>query len=270
MDSENLRENIQVVRGRPILKDPLGFFQYKQGSRNFLTITDSADVWKDDLIISERFFATTVVCPYRASDMETHTSEMTCVKDILSQRMKYPGVKENPALEQIAKTWVVPGKLHLGPSMEDSLGLDNTALTVKFDSIFELLKTDTKLFQFLKVELSNGMERMMIYRLLDAGFRPSLLLVKWSEDLDTHLGTAYCAGHVMNCGYSLVAVEGSYALYVFSDQVLYDICSMKSPSSKNPMLQSILESVSETMKSVSAEPVPEAVPEAVPTNNSST
>jgi hypothetical protein len=48
----------------------------------------------------------------------------------------------------------------------------------------------------------------------------------------------------MNCGYSLIALNNSYALYFFNDQVLYDICSMKNVNLKNPIMESLLQSVS--------------------------
>jgi hypothetical protein len=87
-----------------------------------------------------------------------------------------------------------------------------------------------------------------LYKFLDNGFRPSIILVKWSHDLDDHIPTAHCAGHLMNSGYALASLENGYSLYVFTDQVLYDITSMKTLGLKNPIMESILQSVSENMQ----------------------
>ena len=102
-------------------------------------------------------------------------------------------------------------------------------------------------FDMLKIELPNGKERKLLYTFMDNGFRPNLVLVKWSNDLDDHIPTAQCAGHVINCGYSLVALENGYALYMTIGESLYDLCSMKELGHRNVILETILNSVSEQM-----------------------
>ena len=59
----SLANELQTIRGRPMLKDALGFFEYKQGNRIFLTITDTTSVWQDDLGLAERLFADMIVLP---------------------------------------------------------------------------------------------------------------------------------------------------------------------------------------------------------------
>ena len=90
--------------------------------------------------------------------------------------------------------------------------------------------------------MSDGVERQFIYKFLDSGFRPSIILVKWSNDLDEHYATAHCGGHLVNSGYSLLSLENGYALYIFSEQTLYDICSMKTIGMQNPIMASIVQS----------------------------
>lgn len=247
MDSISLKDMIQLVRDRPLPKELLSFFQYKQGNRVFLTLTDTTSVWRDDLAIGERLFADVLVCPVEVTPEIQQDLDTT--KDVLKQRMKYPGVKENPVLEQVAKTWILPTKLHLGPTVSTFLfsSTDET-LHSALAQHFESLTPGEQQIHLLKVELAGGLERSVLYKVLDEGFRPSLLLVKWSHDVDEHLPSAHCAGHLLNSGYACLAYENGYGLYMYNDQVLYDICSLKEPSLKNPIMESLFSTVNDFQK----------------------
>jgi len=235
----NISELTTTVNSMPFIKEPISFFQSSK-VRVFLTITNSPEVWQNDLTFSEKMLAETIVCPYTNS-IEEHSSAFDLTKTVLKERMKYPNVKETPSLEKIAKTWVMPGKLHLGPNAKQFLQEDEMCIHTQLGPLFTTLNTPHSI-QVLKVEVSDGQERQLLYKFLDSGFRPSLVLVKWSYDLDDHIPTANCAGHILNSGYSLFGLSNSYALYVFTEQTLYDLCSMKIISSKNPFLEAILES----------------------------
>ena len=231
------------VRNRPILKDPLNFFNFQSNTRIFLNITDSASVWQTDLVLAERLFADMIICPFQIDDTE-HTNTVQLTKDILKQRMKYPGVKENPDYEMIAKTWILPGKVHSGPTATSLLVPGEKAIYNSLESVFSSLLIKEPVIHLLKIEVSDGIERQFLYKFLDSGFRPSILLVKWSHDLDDHYATAHCGGHLINSGYSLLALENGYALYIFSEQTLYDVCSMKTIGVQNPIMTSIVQSCS--------------------------
>lgn len=241
----SLKDQFHVVRERPLPKEPLNFYQFKQGNRLFLTVCETPQVWQDDLVIGERLFADTVVIP--VGELSPHEEALTLVKDVLKQRMKYPGAKEDPKLEQLAKTWVLPTKLHLGPNTSAFLAPSEHSVQEALDTIVQTVNPDEGKVHFLKIEVSNGLERQLLFKILDNGFRPGLLMVKWSYDMDDHTATAHCAGHLVNSGYSLVALENGYALYMFTDQPLYDITSMKQIGLSNPMMDSILLTVSQNL-----------------------
>lgn len=244
MNTVVLKENIQIVRNRPLPKELLAFFEYKQGNRVFLSLAEDSTVWYDDLVIGERLFADTVICPLEKS--ETVQAQIDTVKDVLKQRMKYLGVKENSALEQVAKTWILPAKLHLGPAVSEFLfSSTEETLHSALEPVLDTITPGALQVHFLKIELSGGKERSIVYKFLDEGFRPSLLLVKWSHDVDEHLPTAHCVGHLLCSGYASLACENGYSLYMFNEQVLYDICSMKEPSMQNPIMKTLLETASE-------------------------
>ncbi len=244
-------KDIVLVHERPIPKDTIVFFKDKQGPRLFITITDDPSVWKRDLAINERFFSEMVICPFQTPLPEL-TSQITTVQEILKQRSKYPGVKDDPDTLMVSKTWVLPNKIRCGPSVLD-VGASS------FDSLFAPIFTELKMesvIHILKVELPNGMERRIVYTLLDSGFRPSLLLVKWSFDLDEHISTAHCAGHLFNTGYALMSYQNGYALYMYTDESLYDICSMKTVGLKNPILSELMNSFNETIQQSQSTPRP--------------
>jgi len=247
MDSTLLKDNVQLIRNRPLPKDPLAFFQYKQGNRIFLTLANTTATWRDDLAIGERLFADTIVCPVEVTPEFQQDIETT--KDVLKQRMKYPGVKEIPALEQVAKTWILPAKLHQGPSVSSFL-FSSTEQTLRavLSPLLETLTPGEHQIHLLKIELGGGQERPILYKLLDEGFRPSLVLVKWSHDVDEHIPSAHCAGHLLNSGYSCIAYENNYGLYMYNEQILYDICSLKEPSLKNPIMESLFATVNDFHK----------------------
>ncbi len=238
----NPADIIITVRDRPIPKDPLHFFNFKSSSRIFVNITDSTSVWQTDLILAERLFADMIICPFQIEDAK-QTAALQITKDILKQRMKYPGVKENPEHELIAKTWVLPSKVHSGPSASTFFEPGDKTIHTILEPVFETLKNTDNVIHLLKIEVTHGVERQFIYRFLDSGFRPSIILVKWSNDLDEDYATAHCGGHIVNSGYSLLALENGYALYIFSEQTLYDICSMKTIGMQNPIMASIVQSI---------------------------
>jgi hypothetical protein len=238
---------ITLVKGRPVPKDILQFYGMDSGAkRTMITITDSVKVWQEDLSICERLFGDIVVCPF-ASSFNMHKAEIEKTKDILKQRMKHSDVSGNTHLEGIAKTWILPQKLHLGIDANSFFQVMKDPIKTFMIPLFEQLQTDN-VIQFLKIEVPDGMERRLLYSFLDEGFRPSMILVKWSGDLDSDISVAHCAGHLLNSGYSLLHSENGYALYSFRDQPLYDICSVKDVGLENPFLKAILSSVGEQIK----------------------
>jgi hypothetical protein len=258
-----IAKEIVCVNERPIPKDTIVFFQNKQGPRVFVSITDDSSVWKKDLAITERFFSEMVVCPFLTLP-ETVDKEIETVKEILKLRAKYPGVKDDPDALMVSKTWVLPNKISLGPGANQflqpnpNLGLQkNCQHTIHdtFKPVFERLKSE-EMIHILKLELTDGLERGLVYQFMDSGFRPSLIMIKWSSDLDDHIPTAHCAGHLLNSGYALVSLQNGYALYMYTDESLYDICSMKTVGLQNPIFLELTNTFNESLKNIQQSPRP--------------
>lgn len=244
-----LEKNFTSLKGIPFPVNPLNFFSSTRKYRTFLTVCETAQTWKNDLTLGEKLFADTIISvPYESADS---ANEIAVVKEILQKRMTYPGIKENPELLAIAKTWILSSKVHQGPRLSalQSFTDESSMRSVLAPLLQQITSQDENTLQCVKVELSEGRERMFLYQLLDNGYRPGLLLVKWSYDVDDHFATAQCAGHILNNGYTLARLENGYFLYVFRDQSIYDICSMKIPSMSNPIADTITQSAAEAVQS---------------------
>jgi len=112
---------------------------------------------------------------------------------------------------------------------------------------------DTRI-DILKIDTGGGLERGILSAALDAGFRPSLILVNWSKSPDMDLSTLITAGHLQNSGYVLLEKEETKFLYVFFDSDLYTTCSWENKNVMNPLIDELVSS----FKNLS-EPVPEPI-----------
>ena len=88
----------------------------------------------------------------------------------------------------------------------------------------------------------------LLYAIMQAGYRPGLLWVTWTENPDENVKSMLAAGHLQSIGYSLEMVDGNTFVYKFNDQCLYEMCSWAIPGTANPMVTSILQSVMHTSK----------------------
>jgi hypothetical protein len=87
-----------------------------------------------------------------------------------------------------------------------------------------------------KVDTDAITTRMIIYELIDSGFRPGILLVRFNDSPDTNTSSQLVAGHLQNCGYSLMGVHEDKYLYYFTDNCLYDYCSWTEVGIENPLI----------------------------------
>ena len=124
------------------------------------------------------------------------------------------------------------------------------------------LSSEQTRIDILKVDTQDGKERQIMYAMLDAGFRPSTIIVNWSKAPDTDMPTKMAAGHLQNCGYALIRTMGTKFLYFFVDSDMYSVCSWESAGKVNPLVDEI---VNETRKSLEIPVVSEPVDEVTPT-----
>jgi len=87
----------------------------------------------------------------------------------------------------------------------------------------------------LKIEGSQEEERSILYSLLDGGFRPGVVLVRYTYDPDENVPSMLVAGHLQMTGYRLVECTGLWFLYIYEDMCFYDSCSWRSTTCANPL-----------------------------------
>jgi len=118
----------------------------------------------------------------------------------------------------------------------------------------DILKLDT-------VTAAPGLEKAIIGAVLNAGFRPAVIMVNWSKMPDVELSTTIAAGHLQNCGYRLMDKMDGKFLYYFTDDDLYQFCSWEVTTCQNPLLNEIARSAEASFKlGLLAKPAAAATP----------
>jgi hypothetical protein len=91
--------------------------------------------------------------------------------------------------------------------------------------------------------VSGGAEGRVLYEILDAGFRPAIIMIRWTQAPDSHPGVRLAAGNLQNCGYVLVKKEGNKYLYYFVNNDMYETCSWEIEGAINPMVDAVVQEV---------------------------
>jgi hypothetical protein len=218
----------------PCIKDLYMIFQKKGIRTVFLSVGASPSC------IPELEIAETIGCPVNiicANDSEVAAWDE--VKDCLKTH--------RPATEPLStfsegsdKKWVLSKNIRVVAAEWKS----GTILS----SMKEVCKTmsisddDTRI-DILKIDMSEGAGRLALYEILDAGFRPAVIMIRWAEEPDSHPGVRVAAGNLQNCGYVLVKKEGLKYLYYYVDNDMYATCSWELEGSVNPMVDAVVQEV---------------------------
>jgi hypothetical protein len=107
----------------------------------------------------------------------------------------------------------------------------------------DVLKIDT-------VAAAPGLERGILGAVLNAGFRPAVVLVHWSQSPNVGLATTVAAGNLQNCGYRLMSKVDNKFLYYFTDDDMYQLCSWEETSCQNPLMHEIISAAKDSILSV--------------------
>jgi hypothetical protein len=219
--------------------DSLWNIYSKKGVKTvFISIGASASCLSD-LEIGE-----TLGCPINIAPMnEEQLEKWSEVKDALASRKRV-----NPKFDFSAgaeEKWIVPKNfniisqptvLRFGPRTSEPL----------FDWVKEVCGkmnvADTRI-DILKIDVGNGDERLILMAMLDAGFRPSSIMVNWSYMPNTCVPTTLIAGHLQNAGYQLIRIHGTKFLYHFIDRDWYMLCDWETTISPNPLISEVLKMV---------------------------
>jgi hypothetical protein len=137
-----------------------------------------------------------------------------------------------------ASKWVLPKNVKVFPELEAGTIFG----TVQNACKSMLISEDNTRIDILKVDLHGG-ERAVLYEILDSGFRPATIIVRWSYAPDSSHPTKLVAGHLQNCGYALIGKEGNKYLYYYVDNDMYSTCSWENVGAVNPMVDGVVAEV---------------------------
>lgn len=226
----------------PILEGLWEFFSAK-GSKTVLVSIGSSPSPLPELDLSEM-----LGCPIYIFDTRSSTQQQwEEIKDILKTRK----AKEETSsfAKEALKKWVLPRNIHVdgtlpfiheGELMIGGEKVITSNLKEKIEDISEKFgfpKTEAHI-DFLKIDVPEK-ENLVLSAVLNARFRPSLLLIRWSHMPDEDMNTMLQAAHLQTLGYRLLGNEGSKFLYYYTDVNYYESCSWQIVGPTNPLISEI-------------------------------
>ena len=214
----------------------------------FLSVGNSKSVMAD-LEIAE-----SLGCPIHSVPLNTNEQDQWAeVSTILKERKRESGTPFSVGAE--AK-WILPKNIRVQPALPwwTNGTIELSGSTVKTQCIGESvssicgimkIKDNISRIDILKVDThlaAPGFERGIIASVLNAGFRPSIMVIYWTHMPDVDLATTVAAGHLQNAGYRLMDKLDRKFVYYFTDDDMYQICSWEVTSCQNPLLNELVRS----------------------------
>ena len=199
-----------------------------------------------DLEIAESLGCPLHMCALNASEVGRWQEVATVLKE------RKPG--SSSFTEHVDTKWILPKNLRMMQALpwwtNGTMDMSGAALpTQKIQDMVAgicsamKLKDGAERIDLLKIDttaVAPGLEIPLINSVLSAGYRPSVLLIKWSTMPDVDLTTTLAAGHLQCCGYTLLRVTDGKFLYYFNDENLYEICSWEKRTTINPIANEII------------------------------
>ena len=195
-------------------------------------------------------------CPIHAVPLnQGQAEEWAEVAQILKERARTGGSLFSEGAE---KKWILPKNVRVQSTLPwwydgqidlSANGISGSGLAIKTREIMatmtdiakSLKLKDSARLDILKIDCSAapGLEKPLLAAVLSAGFRPGIIIVKWSGRPDVELSSTLAAGHLQNSGYRLMSKIDTKFVYYFTDQDMYQICSWEDSTCTNPMLNAI-------------------------------
>ena len=226
----------------PTMQNIWDFYSKKGIKTVFLNIGVSTTAYTE-LEISE-----SLGCPIHIWDAREEVAPMwEEVKQILKDRKRPDSASSFTELAE--KKWVLPKNIRLYngiPSFTNGFTEihSNQYPTVSMESCVKQMIASMKLTEeridIMKICLTEGLEKAVLYALMNSPYRPGLLLVEWTTMPDSDLPTTLCAGHLQNCGYSLLANKDKHFTYMYNGDCMYEVCSWETNKSPNPLVAELL------------------------------
>ena len=233
----------------PMLDRAWDIFAGKGIRTVFVTIGNSKSV-AADLELAEG-----LGCPINTVALnDTEVAQWAEVVNVLKERKREGAVHDFSAGAE--SKWILPKNARVQPELPwwTKGQIDLSASSIKTTTVGEFaasicttmkIKDNITRIDILKIDTcaaAPGLEKGVIGAVLNAGFRPAIVIVNWSARPDVDLATTVAAGNLQNCGYSLVSKLGNKFLYYFTDSDMYQVCSWEMTSCPNPLMNEIVRS----------------------------
>jgi hypothetical protein len=236
----------------PMLNNVWDIFAGKGIRTVYLTVGNSKSV------LADLELAESLGCPINAVPLSRkEEDEWAEVATILKER-KRDASGALPYSVGAETKWILPKNLRAQPALPwwtngtmdlsggYTLKTQEAASMISSISNTMKLKDNASRIDVLKIDTvasAPGLENGILQALLNAGFRPAVILVHWSTSPDTTLSTTSAAGHLQNTGYVLMSKVDNKFLYYFVDQDMYQTCSWEDTTSVNPMVKELLNNI---------------------------
>lgn len=196
----------------PMLKNVWDFFITKGTKTVFFSIGSTNSP------LAELDFAEMVGCPIHIFETEKKKlEEWNTIKTVLQSR-KLPE-DASKFVKESQKKWVLYRNV-------------NTYEIDSYSSIAESISKISPSLDLLKISVE-GQEISILNRILESGYRPSLILISWTQTPDDSFLSMCTAGHLCMLGYVLIGKENNNFLYYFTDANYYEICHYNEPQTTN-------------------------------------
>ena len=204
----------------PFLQDIWDFFS-KKGIKTQFYSYFSDKSFKLDLELCE-----SLGCPihiYQTNDEAV--AKWETIKTTLKNRKIADEDKDKAWLQGLEKKWILPKNI-----LVKKQPIEWTTLRSEVESHPE------NRLDILKIEGNNDSEHMILYSMLESGYRPGIVLVRYTEDPDANVPSMLVAGHLQMSGYKLAEVSNNWFLYLYTDICLYESCSWRNTKTQNPVV----------------------------------
>jgi hypothetical protein len=232
----------------PMIANVWDFFSAKGTKTVFISVGTGASCLPD------LDFAETIGCPILKVDTtDAAGTQWKEIKDLLKTRKLTETTSEFAKVA--TRKWVLPKNILLQkclPSLfTGSIETENGPLQTRkwYDLVEDHCKSlglpegDVHI-DLLKLDQC-PYESTVLNSLWQTGFRPSLLLINWTESPDSDVKSLLTAGQLQMIGYCLVAKEENRFLYYYTDVNYYESCSWETVAKRfeNPFVSNLVKTV---------------------------
>jgi len=221
----------------------------------FLSVGTSASALAD-LDIAE-----SIGCPVNIITLGgSEKAQWDAVVAVLKARKQSEGEAEaTPFLAGVEEKWILPKNIRASSVLpwatkgSIDCGEAGTIPTEKADTVItdickqmRLKEGEPPRIDILKVDTSavdGELAGKVAFSILEAGFRPAILLINWGGYPDKTAPYHIEAGTIQMMGYKLVEKVDKKFLYCYTDMNLFECCSWEDTTCDNPIIKELTSNI---------------------------